>query len=506
MLPAGNYIGEVLSVNSSEYSVQVKINNYGGYNSATPIVATPLGIHGGNSDGSSGISMPEIGSIVFISIPSGSNSSQTAYILGYAKEPSRRKPTSDYSSELDPVQTMLEPLGYFRGSSNPDVLPGDYSVSSYSGSKLSITSSGDAILSSSTAHVGVGSTFGKTYTKTSANESYSKYDVASIDILRDRIQVAANISDTNARNTIKTDGKITNDTFISIGGDSAISIEYSGSKKPAVFSISKSGEILIRGSKVIIDSDNNVATNDNNSKILGDLTTEVSGKYTLIAGEISLESKGNLSTVVGGNMSLSTTSDTSMYSGGMHKHVVSGPSILKQGPMALIAGLNDGLTLQCDSGSAIIKAGSKLPGTTTISKPQIRLESDSGGDVIVQSSMSVGGAMTTGSIVMSSPMPASITGAGGLGNYGIVLNSPLCMLGNYPGVELTPPNLPNLFLPPLPIVGNEPLAKAIPVVTALTSLAALLTAYPPTAPVGALFSTALAATTPIIPTRSVFAL
>jgi hypothetical protein len=506
MLPAGNYIGEVLSVNSSEYSVQVKINNYGGYNSATPIVATPLGIHGGNSDGSSGLSMPEVGSIVFVSIPSGSNSSQTAYILGYAREPSRRKQASEYSAELDPIQNMMEPLGYFRGSSNPDILPGDYSISSYSGSRLSVTSSGDAVLSSSTANIGVGSTFGKTYIKASANESYSKYDVASIDILRDRIQLTANTSDTSARDLLKTDGKITNDTFISIGGDSAVSIEYSGSKKPAIFSISKTGEILIRGSKVVIDSDNNVATNENNNKIQGDLTTEVSGKYSLVAGDINLESKGNFSTIVGGNMSVSAASDTSIYSGGMHKHVVSGPSVLKQGPRALIPGLNDGLTLQCDSGSTVIKSGSKLPGTNTLSKPQIRLEADSGGDVVVQSSMSIGGAMTTGSIVMSSPMPASITGAGGLGNYGIVLNSPLCMIGNYPGVELTPPNLPNLFLPPLPVVGNEPLAKAIPVVTALTSLAALLTAYPPTAPVGALFSTALAATTPIIPTRSVFAL
>lgn len=506
MIPAGNYIGEVLAVNSAEYSVQVKINQTSGVATASPITATPLAIHGGSSDGTLGISMPEIGSIVYVSVPDGSSSSQTAYILGYAREPSRRKLSSDLQVEIDPAANMLEPSGYFRGSARDDVLPGDFFIGTASGSRIEVSSSGEAGIYNSGGHVSVGSVFGKSYITSKASESYSEFDLLSVSVTKDSAIIGANISSPSSRNLLVSDGKPENDTTVSIGNNSAFKVEYTGGAKPALFSISKSGEILIRGSKVIIDSDNKISPSENTSTISGDLTEEITGDYLLKAGTVTIDSKGNYSVTSGGNISVSANSDVSVYSGGMFKQTVSGPSLIKQGPFAVIPGLNDGMIFQCDSGSAILKAGSIVPGTSTIAKPQIRLEADSGGDIILQSAMTPGGAMLTGSVVMSSPMPASVTGAGGLGNYGIVLNSPLCMLGNYPGLELTPPNIPNIFLPPLPVIGNEPLAKAIPVVTAFAALATLLTAYPPTAPVGAAFSAALAATTPLMPTRSVFGL
>lgn len=506
MIPAGNYVGEVLSVNPAEYSVQVKINNTSGINTDSPITATPLAIHGGYTDGSIGISMPEIGSIVFVSVPSGSSSGHSAYILGYAREPSRRKVVSELQSELDPAANMLEPAGYFRGSAKEDVLPGDFFISSSSGSRIEVSSSGEAGMYNSSGHVSIGSVFGKSYVNVKANESYSSYDVADLTITKESMYLSANVSSPESRNILSTDGKPVNDFSISVGGNSALKVEYSGSKKPAIFSISKSGEILIRGSKVIIDSDNKISGTENSTTVNGDLTEEVTGDYTMIAGSVTIDSKGNYSVLSGGNVSVTSNSDMSIYSGGMFKQTVSGPSLIKQGPSAIIPGLNDGLVFQCDSGSAVIKTGSFVPGTATLSKPQIRLEADSGGDIILQSAMTPGGAMTTGSIVLSSPTPASITGAGGIGNYGIVLNSPLCMLGGNPGVDLTIPSVPNPFLIPTPVVGNEPLAKAIPVTTLFTSLAAFLSAHPPTAPVGAAFLTALSTNTALIPTRSVFGL
>jgi len=506
VIPAGNYIGEVLAVNPAEYSVQVKINHTSGIATASPITATPLAIHGGSSDGTLGMSMPEIGSVVYVSVPSGSSSSQTAYILGYAREPSRRKLSGALQAEIDPAANMLEPSGYFRGSARDDVLPGDFFVGTASGSRVEVSSSGEAGVYNSGGHVSVGSVFGKSYISSKASESYSEFDLLSIRVTKEDATISANVSSANSRNLVAADGKPENDTTISIGNNSAFKVEYTGASKPAIFSISKSGEILIRGSKVVIDSDNKVAPTENSSKINGDLTEEVTGDYKLIAGSVSIDSKGNYEVKSGGNIATSASSDVSIYAGGMFKQTVSGPSLIKQGPFAVIPGLNDGMIFQCDSGSAVIKAGSIVPGTSTIAKPQIRLEADSGGDILLQSAMTPGGAMLTGSIVMSSPLPASATGAGGAGNYGIVLNSPLCMLGNYPSIELTPPNIPNLFLPPIPVVSNEPLAKAIPVTAALAALAALLTAYPPTAPVGAAFSAALATTTPLIPTRSVFGL
>ncbi len=113
--------------------------------------------------------------------------------------------------------------------------------------------------------------------------------------------------------------------------------------------------------------------------------------------------------------------------------------------------------------------------------------------------------MTSGSVVLSSPTPLSTTGAGGAFNYGIALNSPLCMLGNLPGVELTGAGLPNMFMPPIPMspVNHDLLVKFTPLITVFTALAAGLTAYPPTIPVATALNAALGATAISLPTKTI---
>ena len=504
MLPPGIYTGEVLSVNTLEYSVIVRVSQTYGINNSLPITATVLNIHGGYQGDTIGISMPEIGSLVMLLVPNGTSDS-IAYIVGHVREPSARSPRNKYQSDLDPITDTIEPSGYFRGNGPDDLLPGDFVIKNSSGSRLDIDSSGSAKLSSSLANISVGTVGGNSYISSTANTFMASYDMLSVESTKETTLISANVSDSSNRNHYITDSNPKNDLFINIGGQSAFSINYKGNAE-AAFSISKSGEILIRGSKVTIDDSGIVSGYDGIDVIKGNKGFNVEGKFSVSSAETSLTSSGNFIVSSGGNISTTASGDKVDSIGGILKTTVSGPSIFKQGPLALVPGLNDGMILQCESGSSILKAGSYLPGTQTLSKPQIRLEASSGGDVILQSQMSPGGAGVTGSIVISSPLPASVTGAGGLGNYGIVLNSPLCMLGNYPGVELTPPNIPNPFLPPIPLLGNEPVAKAVPLLATLTSLAAALTSFPPTAPVGAVFSASLGITAPLIPTRSVFAL
>lgn len=504
MLPSGIYTGEVLTVNPLEYSAEIKISQSYGVNNVMPITATPLNIHGGYSGSSVGVSMPEVGSIVMVLVPTGTSDS-IAYIIGHVKEASSRVARDSHVSSIDPISDLLEPSGFFRGGGPSDILPGDFVIKSSSGSRLDVDSSGRAAISSGDAEISVASVAGRTYTRSVANELSAKYDMFSLEASKDSLNLSANVSDSNSRNSYLTDNNIKNDMAISLGGDSALSISYTGSS-PALFSISKNGEIIIRGRKVIIDQEGSVTNLNGIESITGDKGFDVSGTFSVSAGDVILKSSSNISMQSSGSSSISSGADITAYSSNMLTLRSGGPSLIKQGPTALIPGLNDGAFLRCDSGSVVVKSGSILPGVSTLAKPQIRLESDSGGDIVIQSASTPGGALATGSIVLSSPLPASVTGAGGLGNYGIVLNSPLCMLGNYPGIELTPPNLPNAFMPPIPIIGNEPVAKAVPLLTALAALAAALTAHPPTIPVGTAFSAALGIATPLIPTRNVFAI
>ncbi len=505
MLSSGFYIGEVINVNPLEYSVEVKLSGHGNSRTSQTVVATPLSFHGGYSSKTVGVSLPEIGSLVLVVTP-GTSGNTEAYILGYAREPSAKVYSAAEADKLDIVSGAMSPMGYYRANSPSDVLPGDFIVESSGGSHLRVNSGSEVDLGSSSSYTKYISVLGKGSILTSTDDYLFKSSIADVSVTSDLIKIAANVSDSSLRNPILQKGSMSNDLSIELGGANALDIKYTGSKVPAVFTINKEGEIVIKGSKVTIDSSSKVKRADGFDEIPDDWKTEVKGDTVLITEQYTMQASGDVIVSTTGNLDLRSGGDTVEYVGGLYKKVVSGTSVIKNSPNALLSGFNDAMVFQCDSGSVAIEAGSSL--IPSIAKSQIRLESKSGGDIVIQSAMTPGGFMTSGSVVLSSPTPLSTTGAGGAFNYGIALNSPLCMLGNLPGVELTGAGLPNMFMPPIPMspVNHDLLVKFTPLITVFTALAAGLTAYPPTIPVATALNAALGATAISLPTKTIYGL
>ncbi len=503
MLSSGYYVGEVINVNPLEYSVEVRVHGSGNSRNNQTIIASPLAFHGGASGATVGVSLPEIGSIVMVVIPIGA-ASESAFIVGHIKEHSSRKELPKHITNIDPLSSTMSPRGYYRGSSTPDILPGDLVIESSGGSYVRVNAGSEARIGSFKSETSHRTVMGKGIVSSKADEYYVNSKLLDIELTEDSMLLSANVNDSEMRNAAKQSGSLENDLAINIGGQKAISIEYTGSKVPAIFSINKEGEIEIKGSKVTIDSSSKVKRPDGFEEIPDDYKLEVKGDTILKTQDYTLDTSGNTKISSTGAVEISSGSDMVTYCNGMFKQVVSGPSAILNAPNSLISGFNDGMVFQCDSGSAVTTVGSSIvPG---IAKPQIRLEASSGGDIIIQSASSVGGFGVSGSVVLSSPIPLSTTGAGGLFNYGIVLNSPICMLGNLPGLELTPPYLPNIFLPPIPMspINHDLLVKATPLLTLLGALGAALTASGPTTPAGIAFNAALAANLPLLTTKTVY--
>lgn len=500
MLPTGIYTGEVINVNPLEYSVEVKPIGSQSYRPTQTLVAVPLAFHGGYIGSTVGISMPEIGSIVLFVVPSDA-SSNMAYILGHAKEFSHRDSSPDYYSDIDQLSSRLMPTGFFRGSSPGDVLPGDLIISNSEGARLSVNSGGDISIESDSAKLSVGSILGEGVVSIETSELSVTTDSMDIDIDKTGAVITASVNN-STRNIVVNGDAPPDDLIVDIGRTKAFAISYTGGSSDALFSIDKNGEILIKGSKVVINSSGSTTANGV-TIIPGDDKYQVQGEHSMSAELIGNYSNSDIKLYAKGNININSGTDVTVYTGGVYKKQVSGPSLLKNGPTAIIPGLNDGLVMSCDSGSVVIQSGSSIPGTTALSKPQIRLESISGGDIIMQSASGLGAGGTSGAIVISSPSPASFTGAGGAGNYGIVLNSPMCLLGNYPGIDLTAPYLPNVFAPPIPLVGADLLIKATPLITILQALATALSATP-AAPAGAALVSSLTALSPSLTTKFVY--
>ena len=500
MLPTGIYTGEVINVNPLEYSVEVRPIGSQSYRPTQTLVAVPLAFHGGYIGSTVGISMPEIGSIVLFVVPSDS-SSNMAYILGHAKEFSNRDSAPEHYSDIDQLSSRLMPTGFFRGSSPGDVLPGDFIVANSEGARLSVNTGGDISIESDSAKVSVGSVLGVGVVSIETSELAVSTDSMDIDVDSTGAVITASVNN-SSRNVVVTGSEPPDDLIIDIGRTKAFSVSYTGGSSDALFSIDKNGEILIKGSKVVINSSGST-TSDGVTIVPGDDKYQVKGEHSMSAELITNYSNSDIKVSAKGNININSGTDITVYSGGVYKQQVNGPSLIKNGPTAIVPGLNDGLVMSCDSGSVVLQSGSSIPGTTSVSKPQIRLESLSGGDIILQSSIGLGSGGTSGAVVISSPSPASFTGAGGAGNYGIVLNSPMCLIGNYPGIDLTAPYLPNIFAPPAPLVGADLLVKATPLLTILQSLATALSSTP-AAPAGAALVASLTALSPSLTTKFVY--
>ena len=152
-----------------------------------------------------------------------------------------------------------------------------------------------------------------------------------------------------------------------------------------------------------------------------------------------------------------------------------------------LPGLDTTMAIKSVSGGMEITAGSSIPGPGSLTKPGVRIQSEGGGDIHLNSVGSLGGAFTTGSVVVDSALPASTSLAGGFGNYGIVLNSPSVLMGGVPGIGDTPAGIPGPFLAPVPPFADS-FVKHFQYMTIMTTAlmtsisAGLATSFSPSSP------------------------
>ena len=243
------------------------------------------------------------------------------------------------------------------------------------------------------------------------------------------------------------------DLGIRMNSQTPLDINYLGNT--AAISIDSTGALLLKGSSVTIDAGGLVQELG-----VGSGLDQQYSKDVRLASDKSLTLEaGGFATLSGSTTTISSDGATTVSSGGTLAITAGGSN--KGLP---IPGLDQSLAIKAPYGAIEMAAGSFVPSTTSATKPGVRIQSEGGGDIHLISAMSPGGAFTSGSIVLDAAAPVSTSGSGGLGNYGIVLNTPNLLIGCIPGIADTPAGIPGLFPPPVPPV-QDSLVKHFPHMT-----------------------------------------
>lgn len=494
--------GTVLKSNPPTHSVTVQadIPTHCG-----PIECAILMAHGSSSSDAHLISMPSTGQRVIMLLDS---SHQNGVILGTLPKFSMGSEPSLKDKQYD-GQCGLQKEVNFRGEDHADIYPGDISIRSKL-SRIHI-SDDDMTISSGESKVELSSTMGgysnlhtQADTLTHKNSMFRYTVIEAGGETLPSFELAAHTQSRDISSLGSKDyGSGMADTTIKMSADTPIEVAYDNK---AAIRIDSMGRLLLKGNSVTIETDGQVHEFGDDTSLdtvykkpvtLGsEQSTTISAGYkrdqlTNSGSEGTLQLIGKTTYVTGENsLSLSAANGTmSLTAGGIPK-------------MLARPGVDQTLSIAAPNGGIDIKAGGFVPGPGSLTKPGIRLQSDGGGDIHLSSVPSPGGLFTTGAVVIDSALPASSSGAGGLGNYGLVLNSPLIQIGGIPGLADTPAGLPGPYGPPVPPV-YDGFVKHFPHMTVynvalLAGISAgLAAAFPPTAAasVGAFagtFSAALA--------------
>ncbi len=437
-LPYGIYEGEVVDVSPNNYTVLVDITTGSGTESP-PVQCALLMQHGGPSDLSHCVSMPAIGSRVMVISPMGGT---TPLVAGYIPSSISPSDQSRSKTDLDPLSAN-KAMADFRGSGPDDILPGDYSLMS-KGARLTVQSDTGVILeTASDSELSLTESLGISRLTTVAHEIKTVTPLFTSTLSRGDGSAAQYVLEANCTTpgdieSLQTLDTVNSDMRVVMGGGTPLSIMYTGSGGASSgFEIRSDGTVRIRGRQVEIDS---YGTTKEASlvfpdKFAGDVEIKTDQNILLESNNTTLASYANLGLESGNSITVSSkqvtiTSDS--------KNGLSTP------------GRDFSMQIRALQGGIKIEAGSELPTTSSVNKPGVRIQSAGGGDIHLASKLSAGGAFTSGTIVLSSPLPASSSGSGGLGNYGVVINSPLILAGNYPGFEDTPEGIPSVWPPPVP--------------------------------------------------------
>lgn len=439
-LPYGIYEGEIVDVSPNNYSALVDVT-IGNGTENPPVLCAILMQHGGPSDFVHAVSMPSIGSRVLIIV---SQNSSVPVIAGYIPSSVSPVDQSRAKTDLDPLSAN-KALMDFRGGGPDDILPGDYSLQS-KGARLTLQGDNGVVIESNTGgEISLTEGFGISRATVVAHELRTVTPLYTSTLTRgdgtsSQLTIEASTTAAGDDSPLSMQDQLHTDLRVVMGGGTPFSIMFTGGTgTESGFEIRSDGTVRIRGKQVEIDN-------------YGEVTQGSSGlpeKFSsdvVISTDKSLKLEANTATI-GAYSNIDINSGNSLNIGSKQVTVTSDSKVGLATP-----GKDFSMLLRALQGGIKIESGAELPTVNGLLKPGVRIQSAGGGDIHLNSKASVSGAFTTGSIVLSSSLPASTSFSGGAGNYGIVLNSPFVMVGNYPGIEDTPEGIPSPWLPPAPPV------------------------------------------------------
>jgi hypothetical protein len=492
---------KVVSINPLTYSAEVQEL---GNTSSEYIDCCFLMQHANSSDTGSFFSMYPIGTKVLVLISRVSS----GIILGAI-------PSSAQSELVDPDLLEDDPLASyvssedFRGMLPADILPGDISITN-ARSRVTVRES-DIGISAGSASINMLEVSGKSKLITTADSIVHRNALFNLEILDPGQDSAASL-ELNAFLRDKTsqgsyaslnDVLGTPDLTIEMNESTPIDISYPIQGSSAGFSIDSKGVVTISGSAVEFKA---------NGKVVQSWGGGGEFFNKSYPGDVELHSDKNISLKADSGLRIETneleltgSTSTSMSSGNGKMSI----SANGTANLPAIPGRDEVLHMSSPNGATRITAGSYMLGPGSATKPGVRIESDGGGDIHLTSWSSPGGAFTTGAVVLDSCTPVSTSGSGGLGGYGIVLNSPNILLGGFPALGDTPAGLPAPWAAPIPPVVDGHVRHfhfittySIPLITAITTTMAQC--FPPSSGpasvqfAGAMSSVMTAMTTPPI--------
>lgn len=468
--------GKVLASDPQSHSVTVQRDD------GTHTVCSILMPHGSGTNDAHILSMPSVGQMVLILISPLQEEQDFGIVIGTLPIASMGSEPSPSTSAHDKSAGKFRSENY-RGEDYDDIYPGDLSIRSKSSrihlsdDELSI-SAGEARIEMSHVLGGHNLLHSQADNVSHKNSlfNYSVRDPGGGSSPSFELEAYTQSADQSALSRFL-QGSGAPDTTIAMNSSTPLQVDYDGK---ATVSIDANGNLLLRGNRVTIETDGQVHEFGKEAQLNVTYNESIelgSNENTTLkaAGTLSLEGS---TTALSGSNSLSISSGTgtlSISAGGTSKGVP-------------LPGLDKSLAILAPNGSVEIKAGSFIPGPGSLTKPGLRLQSDGGGDVHISSTPSPGGAFSTGSVVIDSALPVSSAASGGLGNYGIVLNSPLIHIGGIPGVADTPAGIPGPYGPPIPpvydgFVKHFPFMSTYNVALVAGVAAGLAAAFPPTATV-----------------------
>jgi hypothetical protein len=466
------YEAEVLFSHPTTHTVTVRLASA---TEVEPLECCVLMTTGGGSSKSHGLSLPKVGATVLVLIDKIDN----AVVLGILPKASLGSEPSGLAKEENPIGARIRGTN-FRGEDAADIYPGDISLRADT-SRVHL-SDNELTVKAGRSKLEMSDIFGHSHLHTTAESVTHKNSLFTYKVLSPggdaspTMDLHAFTQEPDRQSSLEHvyQADAGSDLHIEMNAATPLGITYTGNSEAAV-TIDSTGKLLLKGSSVTINAGGFVQTWGGDEVLDRTYATNIKLGTTQ---NMALSANGSLE-MIGGTTAISGDNAVKVTSGG--NLAITAGGITKGIPFP---GKDQVLAINAPQGAIEIKAGSFFPGPGSLTKPGVRIQSDGGGDIHLDSRPTPGGVFTTGAVVIDSALPASTSLSGGPGGYGLVLNSPLIHIGGIPGVSDTPAGLPGLWAPPVPPIYDGPvkhfsyMSMYTPIMTAGIA-AGLAAAFPP---------------------------